>query len=137
MNRVVALCKKLLSNEGFLYIIFGGMTTVLNIVLFWGLGLFLDYKTANFFAIVLSILFAYIVNKIFVFKSKTTSTGSLFKEMLSFFGMRGVTFALDWFGLVFAVETLHWNSSVAKIIIQVLVIILNYILSKLFVFKKP
>lgn len=128
--------KKLLDSEGFRYLFFGGLSTVFSIASFALLKLAFPYTVANLISLVLTKLFAYITNKLFVFQTRTESFGALMREFFSFIGARMVTFVIDYFGLILMVETLHMNSLVSKVILQVIVIALNYVFSKLFVFKK-
>lgn len=121
------------------YLIFGGLTTVVNfIVYFISNGIFkIEELISNVIAWFLSVLFAYITNKIIVFKSTHISKKSILKEIISFFGARVFTLVLcDVLLFILMVNVMHINSYIVKLILQVLVIVLNYILSKLFVFKK-
>lgn len=128
--------KKLMHTEGFRYLFFGGLSTVFSICSFALLKLAFPYTVANLISLVLTKLFAYVTNKLFVFQSKTGSFGALMREFFSFVGARMVTFVIDYFGLILMVEMLNMQELVSKIILQVIVIVLNYVFSKLFVFKK-
>lgn len=84
---------------------------------------------------VLAVFFAFVTNKLWVFDSKYFSAEVLKHELPTFFGARIATGLLD-VGIMFlAVDVLHWNSTVWKLISNVLVIIINYIASKLIIFK--
>lgn len=125
------------------YIIAGGLTTVINwvvYIIFISMGI--QMTICNAIAWVVSVLFAFFANKIFVFESKTDNKISLIKELVLFFGSRILSGFVDIIlpeqlckmGLdmiIFGIEGI-----VAKIITNIIVIILNYILSKLVVFKK-
>lgn len=126
------------------YLIVGGLTTVVSLVTKWGL-LFtvLDAKSAFQLqvAVIISwiaaVTFAYITNRIFVFKSKSKN---IIKEIISFFGARVLTLAMEMVIMWFFVTLLKLNSDtwvlVWTMVVQVLVTIFNYVFSKLFVFKK-
>lgn len=135
--KIKCILGKYLTKEIIMYIIFGAVTTISNIVIYSTL-LFInvEYKLANFIAIVISIIIAYVLNKKFVFCSKCNTLKELFKEIYLFMSARGITFLIDYFGLIFMVEVLHAPNIISKCFITVLVIILNYIFSKLFVFYK-
>ena len=81
-------------------------------------------------------LFAYITNKWFVFRSHCANLKELFLEIVKYVFARGFTGLIDIFGMFFAVECLQADEMVTKYVIQVIVIILNYILGKKVVFKK-
>ncbi len=121
------------------YLIVGGLTTVVSLVSKWLLWLVLDPKKAIPLQIsiilswIISVLFAYVTNRVFVFKSKSKH---IFREMTSFFGARLLTLGMEMVIMWFFVTLLQLNEFVFTIITQVLIVIFNYIFSKLFVFKK-
>ena len=84
---------------------------------------------------VFAVLFAYVSNRLFVFKSKSKGKEKL-KEFTSFIGMRVLSLGMDMAGMALMVSLLHWNDVISKIIVQVLVVLSNYVFSKAFVFKK-
>lgn len=120
------------------YVFFGGLTTVVNIVAYLILAKIIGIEEgiSNVIAIILSIFFAYVTNKIFVFESKTIKKKEILKEMISFFGCRAFTSLIDIGLFNFFVYTMQVNDVYMKIINQVIIIILNYILSKVIVFPK-
>lgn len=118
-----------------LYIIFGLATTVLNVGVYRLLVNGLDYRISNLIALVISKLFAYSTNKVFVFESRCKTFKEVVFEFFRFFFARGMTGLLDFFGLIVAVEVFHFDRIWSKYIMQVIVIVLNYILSKTIVFK--
>ena len=142
MKKIVDLYKKY--EEIINYLIVGVLTTIVSLVVKWGL-LFtvLDPKNSVQLqvAVVLSwiaaVVFAYITNRIFVFKSKSKK---ILKEIMSFFGARLLTLGLEMIIMWFFVTFLKLNSDLWVLmwtmVAQILVIIFNYIFSKLFVFKK-
>ena len=95
----------------------------------------MDYRLANLLALLLAKLSAFIVNKVFVFKSKTTGIQALSKEFAGFFMSRIFTGLLDYFGLILLVEVFSLPQKESKYLLIAIVIILNYILMKL-VFTK-
>ena len=117
------------------YLIFGGLTTVVSIVTY---ALFakvfnIDYLISNVLSWVLAVLFAYITNKIFVFESKSKKN---VKEITSFFFFRIISLVIEMIILYIFVDMLHIDDLITKIIAQVIVIVANYVFSKVFVFKK-
>ena len=119
------------------YGIAGGTTTIVNIGLYHGLVLLrLDYKAANLIAIICSKIYGYLVNKQFVFKSHCNTKKVLLQEIGKFIGARGITGIVDYAGLIIFVEVLGLDKVISKYVINVLVIVLNYILGKYMVFKK-
>lgn len=144
INKVMKLYRKYA--EIINYLIVGGLTTVIAIgTKFILLILFLDQtnglqlQIAEIISWILAVLFAYIANRIFVFKSKTIGMKCV-KEIFNFFKGRIVTQLIQMFIMWFFVTFLKLNSNIWVLIFtllcQVLQIILNYIISKLLVFKK-
>lgn len=122
------------------YLIFGVLTTVISLVTYYLFTFtFLDatkvveLQIANILSWVISVLFAYVTNRKFVFESKNDN---LMKEISSFFGSRVVTLVFDMVIMFVGVTLLKSNDKIVKIISQVVVIVSNYLFSKLFVFKK-
>lgn len=129
---------RLLHNEIISYLIFGVLTTVINIVVFDLLCFNMPYLIANVIAWFVSVLFAFVTNKAVVFRSHTNKLKDYLMEALKFFASRIVTLVLESVMLFIFIQCLQWNEMLVKLIAQVLVIVLNYILSKLIVFvKKP
>lgn len=124
--------------EQILYILFGVFTTVVNIVVFAICAdmMHLDTYVSNFAAWVLAVTFAYITNKIWVFESKTTDAKELLREIVSFTGARVLTLGIDMVLMFVGVDILHINKLIVKVLANVVVIVSNYVLSKLFIFKK-
>ncbi len=121
-----------------LYLFFGGCTTVINIVCYTTLYHYCAVSNAASTAVawLAAVIFAFITNKTFVFQSKQTQLKKQVLEFISFFGCRILTGILDVAIMVLAVDVMHWNNLVWKFISNVIVTILNYIVSKLLVFKK-
>ena len=123
-------------NELVLYGVFGVMTTFVNVISYQiFLSCQLDYRVSNLIALIGTKLFAYIVNKNFVFRSKCENFRELCKEFFKFAVTRGLTGLIDYFGLIFAVEILGFSKVYSKYVIQFIVIVLNYVFGKEAVFK--
>lgn len=127
---------KLLNHPTVKYIIAGGCTTAVNFIVFTVLDylLHINVNIANIISIICSVLFAYVANKIYVFNSRTDSIKALAVEFAKFVGARGITMVIE-VGGVFVLDLLHWNGLAAKFLTQVIVLVTNYIFSKIFVFK--
>lgn len=124
--------------EVVLYLVFGGLTTLINIVVYavcarW---LGLDTLQANASALTISILFAYITNKLFVFESKTDTIKEVFREFFSFIACRLGTGALDMVFMFVSVDILGFYDVAMKVLSNIIVIVLNYVFSKLVIFAK-
>lgn len=123
--------------EQILYIVFGVLTTAINIIAFFVCSRLMNLGLipSNIIAWILSVLFAFITNKIYVFNSKNYSFSIVLRELIDFVISRGATGILD-LGLMYLfVSIIGIEDMISKIVINIIVIILNYILSKLYVFK--
>ncbi len=120
------------------YLFFGGCTFLVSVVSFYLFNkvLFLNEHLSNILSWILAVLFAYITNKTCVFESKTTSKEELLKEISSFFTARLLTLGIEELILFIFVNIFKFDALIIKIFAQVIVILANYVLSKLFVFKK-
>lgn len=120
-----------------LYIFFGGCTTVLNVLCFYLLCNVLKMQTVtgNVLSWFVAVVFAYITNSIFVYESKTRGFKKKVIEIINFFLARIATGVLDTAIMFLMVDILAQNGVVWKIITNVIVIVLNYILGK-WIFKK-
>ncbi len=124
--------------ETVLYLIFGGLTTLINIIAYWALTkvLLVDFMVATAAAWIISVLFAFITNKLFVFNSKSLAAMIIFKELVLFVGARLFSGALDMGVMFLFVDVLQYNDMLIKILSNIIVIVVNYVLSKLIIFKK-
>ena len=138
MKDIILNLKKLLDKEIVRYVIAGGMTTLVNLVSFMLLRAFTDLSrsAANVVAIMLAIIFAFFVNRFFVFVSDHRNIVVLIREFVSFVGMRLFAMLVEVVGTNILCDSFRYNEFVSKIIIQVIVLVINYIFSKCFVFKK-
>ena len=131
------IVKKLYHDSRIRYLFFGGCTTLVNLGLFAVLKgpLGIDYRISNFFSVAAAICFAFVVNKLFVFQSKTSSFTEGFREFIRFVLGRLVTMAVEVGGVPFCVEILHQPEMIAKLETQVIVTVVNYFISMFLVFK--
>ncbi|MBQ8941405.1 MAG: GtrA family protein [Firmicutes bacterium] len=150
--------KKLVNRETISYLVFGVLTTVVSLVtykLFTDIFLKLSGNKQVYLSTVLSwifaVTFAYITNRIFVFKSQNREIKAVLKEISAFFGARVLSLGFEEAWMWITVDLLGFGSKVlhipftsfsldgdfiCKIIAQFVVVVLNYIFSKLFIFKK-
>ena len=91
---------------------------------------------SNVISWIIAVIFMYITNKFFVFKSKTENFKKFLKEFAAFVTARIFTLLVETLILYLGVYVLNINDLIIKIVAQIVVIILNYILSKLIIFKK-
>lgn len=124
--------------ELILYVFFGGLTTLVN----WGLYTLLvdfckvPYLWSTALAQIAAILFAYVTNRIWVFKSKVSGACGIALEMAKFFSCRAASFFLDLGCMYVGVDLLHIEDKWMKLLANVIIIVVNYVLSKLFIFRK-
>lgn len=133
------LCEKLWNNTELVTYLFAGVaTTVVNYLVYFiatralGMGV----MPATWTAWVLAVAFGYVVNKAFVFRTHCSGAAALLKEAGSFFAMRLVSLGMETVLMYLTVEVMGLNDLAMKLIINIVVIIVNYVFSKLFVFKK-
>ena len=124
--------------EVILYLVFGVLTTVVSISSYYICSEILNihYLVSNIISWVLSVIFAYFTNRVWVFESKSKNTSDILKEMLTFVNCRLLSGVIDMATMFVLVGAMHINDMYAKIFTQFIVVILNYVLSKLIVFKK-
>lgn len=120
------------------YLVFGVLTTIINIVAYavFYYGLKVPNLISNIIAWILSVIVAYLTNKGYVFHSEANTGKEILKEVSSFFASRIATLGIDELIMYIGVNLLNLNGTIMKIISNIVVIILNFIFSKLFVFKK-
>ena len=135
MNNIYIKNKEIIN-----YLIFGILTTVVNLATYYALVLtILDAKNpielqiANVISWITCVTFAYITNKLYVFE-KTNKP--LIKEMIEFYTSRLLALFIDMSIMFIGVTILNINDSIIKLLNQIIIITVNYIISKLFVFKK-
>lgn len=120
------------------YAFFGVLTTIVNIGVYY-----LCYEKAgmnntlsNICAWALSVFFAYLTNKVWVFGSRSWAPKDLKREISAFAGCRVATGVMDLVIMYICVDLMHWHATLMKVLSNVLVIILNYVFSKLVIFKQ-
>lgn len=136
MKNLLELIKKY---KGVLsYLFFGVCTTIINVAVYnvFYYKISVSNVISTIVAWIVAVLFAFVTNKLFVFESKSFALKIIGYELLSFLGCRLLTGAMDLLIMFVAVDCLHQNAMFWKIISNILVIVINYIASKLVIFKK-
>lgn len=123
------------------YAVFGVLTTVVNYIAFWffsSVVVLSDASTlpANIVAWIISCTFAFITNRIWVFDSNETTKKGIIREAVSFYVSRLATLGVESLIMFVFADVLKFNKFIVKLVANVIVIILNYVLSKLVVFRK-
>ena len=135
MKKLLDLCRKY--REQILYVVFGAGTTLVNISSYWLLKqIGCSTGAATALAWFLSVLFAYLTNKALVFESRDWHMRTILREAFSFFSCRALTGLLDLGIMLLFVDFLRWPDLPVKIASTVIVIVLNYVASKLLIFQK-
>jgi len=135
MEKLTALYKKY--RELILYLVFGVLTTLVNYISWWIMEPFFASSTIPVTAAwLISVLFAYLTNRRFVFDSKVTGGAALAKELISFLMARILSGVLDLCFMWIFADWLRFDSRIVKLISNVFVVIFNYIASKLVIFRK-
>lgn len=124
--------------EVFLYLVFGVLTTIINIVVFWISNdiLKIEYKISNVIAWILAVIFAFVTNKTLVFESRNKNKEEITKEAITFLVARLFSLVVDMLIMILMIDLININSLVAKIISNVVVVVINYIFSKFIIFRK-
>lgn len=124
--------------EIILYVFFGGLTTLCNLVCYYIFAhiLSVDELISTIIAFFISVLFAFATNRRYVFMSNAKGVKQTTAELIKFMGSRLFSGGLDLLLMYIFVTLLLFNDLLIKILSNIIVIILNYILSKLFVFRK-
>lgn len=137
MKKIKELMNRYLTKEIIIYIIFGILTTLINIGSFYIMAslLHINEDLSNFIAILLAILFAYITNRKWVFHTTAKGFKENFHEFLKFIAGRAVTMIIEWGGCFILFRT-PIPTIISKCVINVIVVILNFVISKFFTFKK-
>ena len=129
------LIKKLYASSVVRYVFFGGCTTLVNLISFYVLRkLRVGLNIANMISIILAILFAYVVNSRFVFQDKCQTLADHIRPFCKFISARLMTMVIEVGGVWLLVAKLGMNDMVGKFATQFIVLILNYVFSKFFVF---
>lgn len=136
MKKIKELIEKILTREIILYAVFGVLTTIANLVVFWILESILNWNEniSNIIAIITSILFAYFTNRVWVFNSQANGYKEKFSEFVRFISGRCATMVIEFVGCFLLFKT-PIPTMISKLSITVIVIILNFFISKFFAFK--
>lgn len=136
MQKIRGLIKKYW--DVLVYLVFGVLTTVVNYLVYLPVYNILGFpaSVSNVIAWAAAVVFAYLTNKPFVFKSHDWSKKTVIPELTRFVGCRIASGAMETAVLFVSVDLLGWNGNIWKLLTSVLVVIFNYFASKLLVFKK-
>ena len=136
MEKIKKLTEKLLTKEVILYIVFGVLTTLVNLVSFYIMTKILNWNQSlsNCIAITLAVLFAYVTNKDLVFHSKAKGFKEKLNEFIKFIAGRAFTMVIEFVGGAILFETAI-PEMISKLFVTVVVVILNFFISKFFAFK--
>lgn len=145
-EKLMDIIRKVVSREVFFYLLFGVLTTVVNLVTLAIFNRFVDIMVSNIIAWVAAVVFAYVTNKLFVFESKSWRLNVIKKEIPSFTGARVLTLGIEELGILVMIKWLHLDvpltigpvggEFIIKGILAVIVVLLNYVFSKMLIFKK-
>jgi len=136
VERILQLIKK--HSDLIIYVILGGLTTVVNFLVYFPLRTFFSIPAAlsNIIAWAVAVAFAFLTNKPLAFKSYDWSPSVTFSELVRFIACRAGSGVAETLFLMLTVDVLRWNDTFMKLLISIIVVLANYIASKLFVFKK-
>ena len=135
MKKLITLILRLYENDVIRYIIFGGCTTLVNLVCFYVLRKCnLGLNIANIISIIAAIIFAYVVNSKFVFLDKCETLRDHVQPFCKFVSARLLTMVIEVGGVWLLVAQMGFSDMIGKFVTQFIVLALNYIFSKFFVF---
>ncbi|MBD5146183.1 MAG: GtrA family protein [Ruminococcus sp.] len=120
-----------------LYLVVGGMTTVIAIIAQYVpayLGLPTEVNTT--ISWVCAVTFAFFANKVWVFKNKSDTGKDWISQAAAFYGARAVTYFMELGFMILTVRVLHQNEYIMKLIAQIFILVINYLFSKLVIFRK-
>ena len=135
MDRIIRIFRH--HRESITYIFWGGATTIANYVIYFSCTHILNtgYITGNLIAWVFAVLFAYATNKKFVFRTPWISISNVIRELLGFISGRVASFIIETVILYLFIGVMKLNDNVVKVFSNVIVMIINYIYSKQFIFR--
>lgn len=130
--------KKILNKETISYVIFGVLTTIINLTLYYFFSkiININYLISNIISWIISVIFSYITNKLYVFNSKDKRMDVIVKEFIKFINCRLTSGFIEVLLLFLLVDIMKINDIISKLAIGVIVVVLNFIFSKIFVFQK-
>ncbi len=141
-EKIKKLIDKLLTREVILYLVFGGLTTVIDFIVFYCAYNFLsiDEMISTAIAWCAAVIFAYVTNRLFVFESKETEKNGILREIGLFVGARLISLGISELIVLLIMKVMGFDgklgSIVTKLVCAVVVVIFNYFASKLVIFKK-
>lgn len=136
-GKLKKILKKILNRETIMYIFFGGLTTVISVVAYAVcINFGFSVALSNTVSTVIAVSFAFVTNKIWVFESKDLSIKTTRSELVKFVAGRGVTYIIETGLLIFLVDFLGFHPIICKNLTQIIIIVLNYLVSKLVVFRR-
>lgn len=137
-EKIKKMWKYLTSREMILYIVFGVLTTVLNLVIYFVMteGMAQNESFSYFIAWVVAVAFAFVTNKKFVFSSKTKRAKAVLYELATFVGGRLLTFAIGEILITVFVSVLAQSNVLWKILTNIIEIVVNWLVSKMITFRK-
>jgi putative flippase GtrA len=132
--------KKLINKyrEMFLYLLFGGLTTLVS----WGIYFLftrffgLNYQVSQWISWVTAVAFAFIVNKLYVFADRDLTKNGLFRQIWQFVSVRIASGFIEYLLMLLMIEIIKISDDISKILVSIITVIINYIASKLLIFKK-
>lgn len=135
MNKIKEIIKKVFTKEIILYGIFGVLTTIVNLLSFYILTNIFKFEenVSNIIAILLAVIFAYVTNKNMVFHSNAKTIKEKGKQFTKFISGRAFTMIIEWGGC-FVLFLTPIPQMISKLAVTIIVIILNFFISKFFVF---
>lgn len=117
------------------YLIFGVLTTAVNFLVYLPLNQIISYLIANIISWIFAVVFAFLVNKAFVFESDSWDRKTILPQFTAFITARLLSLALEELTLLITVEVLLFDSNVMKVFAQILVVVVNYFASKFVIFR--
>ena len=133
MNKLKNLLRTGLSRELITYLIFGVLTTLVSMVTFWLACKAMHYLAAEIVSWILAVTFAFFTNSVFVFRSRGRG---LLRRMAVFYTARLFSLAVEELGLFLLIDIAGLGEMLSKLVLQFVVVVLNYLLSKLVVFRR-
>ncbi len=129
--------RKFVNRESVTYVLFGVLTTAVDWITYtvlWRLGT--DYRVSTALSWAAAVLFAFVTNKLFVFQSMEFRPAFLWREFSGFVAARAATGVFTMVAMIVMVSGLHWNEFFGKLVVSAVSLVLNYLFSKWFIFKK-
>ncbi len=126
------------NKEMLLYLFFGGLSFIVSVATyaFFNVSLGFNVLLANVLSWIITVMFAFLTNRVWVFDSPTNNIKEFIIQMFSFYSGRIVTLIIEEAILVLFIDILGFGSIIVKVVAQVFVILLNYVISKIFIFRK-